>query len=214
MKKSILIIAILFLTLNVNSQIELSAKAGLGFNNTFRISFGSFNDIPRLKFSPLITYQAGFCAAISLNDNWQMAGDILFMDKQVKADFSMISPAYKISFYYVAIPIYVKYQSNKKIALDFGLVNNFNFGHKVKDHPFPLNDYHIDNNFYNLGILLGMEYKVSKKANISLMFQTDLTPFANELLERENDDSDYSYYHYNLMLSVSYMLFSTKKEKN
>ena len=214
MKKSILIIAILFLTINVNSQIGLSAKAGAGFNNTFRISFGENNYSFMLNFSPLVSYQAGISSSISINANWQVAGDILFFDKRSEVIEFNISPGYEISFYYVNMPIYMKFQSNKKIALDFGLVNNFNFGYKVKDHPFPLNDYHIDNNIYNLGILLGIEYTVFKKAKISLVFQTDLTPFANELLEKEYDDTDYSYYHYNLMLSVSYMLFSTKKEKN
>ena len=207
MKKTILIITVLFLTINTQAQIELSAKAGGGFNSSFRISFGSFNS-GLLNFSPLLSYQAGVSTSISISTRWEFIADILFMDKRSKVNYLGSTPSYDISFQYLIIPIYMQYWTNKKTALDFGIVNNFLLDYKLKNHDY------IDKNDYNMGILLGIEYQVSKKANISLIFQTDVKPFADELIEREfSEDRDYSYYHYNLMLSVSYLLFSTKKDK-
>ena len=208
MKKVILILAILFISINIQSQIELSVKAGVGFNNILRLRLGSART-GLINFTPLLSYQAGISTSISLYSKWKLASDALFMHKPSKVNWLGSTPSYNISFQYLMIPIYMQYWTNKKTALNFGIVNNFLLDYKLKNHDY------IDKNDYNLGILLGIDYKVSKKAKISLVFQTDIKPFANELIEREfEEDTDYSYYHYNLMLSVSYLLFSTKKEKN
>ncbi len=205
MKKSLLTLGIIYFSINVYSQISISAKTGIGVNSIFKLGYQPSSEF--INFSPAFSYNFGIETSIGIWKSGEFVADIVFFNKRTvkKNVLGNINnfPDYVMSFKYLSIPLYIRIKATPKFYVNLGYVNNIYMDQDIASYDIAK----INN--YNAGILFGFEYEVLKKMKIALSAQTDIQPFSTELIGPILDGVDN--YNYSIMLSVSYQLFSSEK---
>jgi hypothetical protein len=204
MKRIFIALIFLIITNISNAQFTIDAKSGFGINGIFK-----FNEsIDMIDFSSAFSYNFGVTFSQNIWKKGILTTDLLYFDKRNKVhwDMSVDIPDYFISFKYLSIPVYLQIAASKRFYINFGYVNNIVLNYKLGEYDT------AKVNNYNGGLLLGFEYEILPKIRISINAQSDINPFANQLIEPVLPSETGFYYNYNFMFSISYRLFTKHKE--
>ena len=205
MRKIAILFTVLVFSLHTKAQFNIDAKVGSGLNGIIKFSQHS----EYAEFSSAFSYNVGFEFSQRLWKTGEIAGDLLFFDKRTNVHLllgmSEFVPDYTISFRYLSIPIYFRFEPGKNFYINLGYINNIYLNYKAREYDI------INANSYTSGLLFGFEYRIFPKIKIGINAQADIEPFSNKVIEPVLVPGENSYYHYSFMFSLSYKIFSTKK---
>lgn len=210
-KLSFLIIIFTVVSVSIKAQNSISLKSGVGINNLYMISYN--NQLKDIRHIPKMTMNLGINYKYIINNtknlnvgfdvSYQPVKDKLFIDSLLFIEENLSYYEYYEQGYttlsthnfYIQIPMYISFREDKNIGVDLGVRNNFLIKKKYNNLSF-----------YNLSIILGLNYKINNKYKLSFNFYTDIIPYINN--DRKLFNSvEFNSYNYGTILSLSYKLF-------
>ncbi|MCF6366395.1 MAG: hypothetical protein L3J35_09360 [Bacteroidales bacterium] len=195
------IIIITVYTIKLIGQNNVNVKASVGINNVI-INPYLLDETVREPI-PVLSSSIGFMYEIKKNKSYNVG--VLFSYKPTKINlefedslkvFEEDTTYYVNNFtdqnrnFYISIPVSINFLEKQKIGFSTGLSNNFLIS-KMRIYD--------TYRFYNLSLLVGINYKLNEKCKLSLDFNTDILSYIKH--------SYHSEYNYGAMVSLKYKLF-------
>lgn len=193
MRKTLLLIAFIFLTLTITAQndVEYGLKGGLNYSSFID---NNDDDIPA-DFKGKIGFHFGGFISIGINDKISIRPELLY--SQQGSDFTIngsdlnifsqddlfiTSIDGEIKESLLTLPIILEYALNEKLNLEFGPQLGYSLNREVEFEDNPLGGGFIrndDEEKFELGLALGLGYSLSDDFGISLRYNYGI-------IERQN----------------------------
>lgn len=186
MKKHLLIIALLTLTVTINAQSIFGAKAGLNVSSLTKV------DNVSARVRPLI----GFYGIYQITDIYALQAEILYSWQGANCNIEQeLGNKYaKVSIDYLKIPVLFKYNVWDKLSVDAGI--SFNLLMSAKE-SYGSDSYGIKGlNGLDISVPLSVSYVLWSKVDLSMRYDISLSDM--------NWGSRRGIYNTNLSISVGY----------
>ena len=110
-----------------------------------------------------------------------------------------------ISSSYIEIPLLLRYHQNEKLKLEGGVVTGYLIDSYYNDLNGKIPNYNNINPFlsYDIGLLLGLNYKYSKHMGLNTRISNSILPIGTEDYENQSTYNSYTKGKYNSVLSFS-----------
>jgi len=162
MKKTILIIALLTISLSMKAQLlQLGVKAGLNYANFTGTE---------IQTDAITSYHAGLLAEIKLMDKFAIQPELLYTTQG--ASYKEAGEEFKNELGYIAIPVLAKIYLGQSFSVELGPQASFLLSEK--------NDFDLeDSNTFDFGLAGGLSYKITKNIFVQGRYVLGLTEISS-----------------------------------
>ena len=187
MKKSILLILITLLTIELNAQSLIPTKYGIkaGLNIANIISTPT-DEVKNITSSSKIGITGGFYMEIALNDKWYINPELVYSQKGTSFNYDYThdwnpnerweySTTNDLSLAYLELNPMISYKTNNKFSLNIGPSVAFLISHNYIYEQLPKNQHTLsDGEFYEESLDVGLNFGVSYYINEDLLIDSKL----------------------------------------
>lgn len=211
MKRTLLFIFIVFIYLHSikGQSVTLSFKPGIIILNS------KYKEKPAflgLNLSPRLSYSLALTGQLTISTMIDMMCEIKFIEKGYNIDWATNDyDVYKNG--YISSPILIIFKPVPKINFQIGPEFSYLIYSKLKNNKGPIYPYKSDyQHAFELALLLGSSFDISKNLNIGARYGLSLTPYEKGEISGTNSEFKIFNRYFEVFLNTKIPNFFSKKQ--
>lgn len=211
MKRTVLIICVILIYLHTikGQPFTISFEPGLIILNP------KYKEKPALlglDLSPRLSYSLGLTGQLTFNTMFKMKCEIKFIEKGYNIDWATNDyDVYKNG--YISTPILIIFKPVPKVNFQIGPECSYLIYSKLKNNKGPIYPYKSDyQHTFELALLLGFSFDISKNLNIGGQYGLSLTPYEQGEISGTNSEFKIFNRYFEIFLNTKIPNFFSKKQ--